>query len=245
MSQPIQHRVHRSDLVSRRQNWTVDHQNWQAKLACRQYLGLCPAATGIFGNHEVDIMVLQQSCIRSDRKRPARDYDMVMRQWRRHIGWIDQPQQIPVMRTAAELSQMHAPNGQHYPLFRPRQRRDSCCNIAGVLPIIPGTPAPRRPRQSQQLGCGLSTGRHRIFAHLGRERVRGVNHMGDFMVPEILCQPTNTTKAADPARDRLLFETLHTTSIRQGRRHAHFCNRPGQRAGLKRPPQNKQVWRHG
>lgn len=245
MSQPIQHRVHRANLVSRRQNRTVDHQNRQAKLARRQYLGLCPATTGIFGHHQFDIMVLQQSGIPSNSKRPARDYDTVMRQWRRHIGRIDQPQQILMLWTGAELSQMHAPNSQHNPLCRPRKRRDSRGNIADILPIISCFLAPRRARQSQQPGRSSSTGHHRIFTHLGRKRMRSVNHMGDFVIPEILRQTANAPKAADPTRDRLLFQTLHTAGIRQGRRHTLFGNRTGQRTGLEGAPQNKQVRRHG
>ena len=245
MTQPSQHRINRLDLVSRWQNRPVDHQNWQVKPARRQYFGLRTTASGVFGHHQFDIVALQQRYIFCNSKRPARDYDMVMRQRRWHIGRIDQPQKIIVLWAAAKLGQMQPPNCQHNPLFWSRKRRDSRRNIANMLPAIPRVPPPWRSRQSQQPGRSLLARSHSIFAHLGRKRMRGINHMSDLVILQIAHQAANTTKAADPARDRLCLNARHATGIRQGCHHPSFGNRMSQRTGLERTAQNKQVRRHG
>ena len=75
--------------------------------------------------------------------------------------------------------------------------------------------------------------------------MRSVNQMGDFVIPEILRQTANTPKAAEQARDRLLFQTLHTAGLRQSRLLSLFGNHSVLRTGLEGASQNKQVRRHG
>ena len=218
-----------------------DHDDRQAKLAGGQKFRLCPRSTGVFSNDSVDLVQAQQVQIVTFRERPARDDRGLVRHRKRAMGWINQAQQIMVLRLAREICQMPTTNGKEHPARRTGQGGSRRRNIWHMCPAIPRFRGPGEAFQRDEDGGRRRSSLNRVAADLGGKGVGRVDQMGDLFAGQIVGQPLHPAKSAGPNRDRLLRRVGDAPGIGQGGGQPGPAQRHGQQARLGRAAKDQDV----
>jgi len=226
-----------------RQGGAVDQDHRQAKVAGSNQLGLCPAATSIFGNDRVDFISLQQVNIVRFGKRPSGDDRRAMGQ-RQRIGRIDKSQDIMVLRLCRKGCQVLAADSQKHVLRGPVQGGDGRRNVGHADPAVSPAGLPRRALQRNQRRSGLRCCEHGMVAHLCRKRVGSVDQMGDPVIAKVAQQPVNAAESANSGGDRLWARIGDAPGIRQGGGKASPGHGHRQQARLGGAAQDQDI-RHG
>lgn len=195
----------------------VDHQHRQVQAACRNQLGLCPAAPRVFGDNQVYVMGAHQSFIRGSVKRAAIKDDVVIGQRWRGVRRIDKAQKVVVLGLRSEGGQVQPAQRQQDAPGRAVEGLERGGNIGDALPSVAGLWRPGRAGQCQKGRAGQLRGFYRMGAHLCCERMRGVHQMRDGVVAQIGSQTINAAKAADAHRHRLGFGPLDPACIAERR----------------------------
>lgn len=242
MSDPAHHVVDAMYLLPIRQGWTVNHQHRHAQLPRRRQLGHGPGATGIFRHDQIHAMTPQQGQIVVHRERSAINLDHTGREWQSVLWLIHQAQHVLVLGIRREFVQMHATYSQKHTTSGSVQRLHRRRNIGDMFPPVTRPGLPWRAGQSDQRHACLGTGHNRMMAHLRGKRMRGINHMRDLMIPQILHQPVDPAKPANPLRQGLRDGLFHTARQRHGPGNPRLDQRLAQRRRLGGAAQNKQVW---
>ena len=189
-------------------------------------------------------MPAQQDGVFDLREGATGDDETMVRQRRRTLRFIDDTQQIVVLRLRRESGQRLTADRQHDPLRRAGESRHGCRNIRNFQPIISRLRFPGRPREGQKRDSGEGARGHRVTADLSRERVGRVYQMSDAIVPQIGRQPLDAAETADTARQRLTPRPRHAASV--GQRGLQIARRqfPSQVAGFAGPAEYEQVGYH-
>lgn len=245
MSQPVHHLIDAMRLLPFGNCGPVDHEDRHAQITCGKDLGPRARPACVFRHHKVDAIFGEKRPVAVAHERSSINQNMSLRKPERVFRRINQPQQVEMLGIGGEGGQMHAPNGQHYAFGWSAKGSNRPVDIGHVMPVIASLCHPRRPGQSDQRRCGVRTGRNRIVAHLGGKRVRGVDHMGHGIVPDVGVQSLDPAKASDPCLDAIGRRAFHPT--RQG--HSGLvpgrANRFAQRTGFGGATENQEVWTHG
>lgn len=238
---PIHHPLHRFNDLALWQQWPVNHDDRDSQPPRSQQLGLCAAATSIFGDNSGNLVGLQQLQIAAFRKGSPRDHQGGAAQWQRHCRRINQPQQIMVLWLTFEIGQVLATNGKENPTRGAGKGRCRSRNVRNAGPVVALPRLPCGPLQRDQGGAGFSGSLCGVVAHLCRKRVGRVDQMGELFTGQIGGQPCHPAKSADSDRDRLGSGVGHATSIGQRRWQTGIMNRPGQQASFGRAAKDQDV----
>lgn len=228
-------------LGARGQWGAVDHQHRQVQAACRNQLGLCPAAPRVFGDDQVYAMGAHQSFVRGGVKRAAIKDDVVIGQGRRGFRRIDKAQEVVVLGLCGEGGQVQAAKRQQDAPRRPIKGLERGGNVGNALPSVAGLWSPGRAGQGQKGRAGRSRGFYRMGAHLGCKRMRGVHQMRDGVVAQIGGQTINAAKAADAHRYRLGFGALDPACIAERCGQACCGQLRDKACGLDRAAKDKDI----
>ena len=244
MIQPGANGLDALDLPTRRQRRARNQDHPQAQGSCRRQLGDGTTSSGVFSDQEGDAVPAQQGCVFSLCEGAAGDDETMARQGGRTLRFIDDTQQIVVLRLRRESGQRLPTDRQHDPLRRTREGRHGCRDIRNLQPIISRLRFPGRPREGQKRDSGEGARGHRVTADLSRERVGRVYQMSDAIVPQIGRQPLDAAETADTARQRLTPRPRHAASV--GQRGLQIARRqfPSQVAGFAGPAEYEQVGCH-
>lgn len=240
MSQPVQNLCHTRQFGPLRQSRAVDHQHRQAQRPRGVQLGPRAKAARVFGHNQFDPMTPHQRLIVGQSERPARNNHVTMRQ-RQRARFIDQSQQIAVLRLGGEILKMHPANGQKHLLWRAGQGGHGAVNVRNMLPAVSVLFHPRRAGQRGQRHPGLTTGSDCIGAHLRGKRVRGVDDMSYSMVAQIGGQTVHASEPAHAHRQRLRARIIDAASVGIGRRDALLGHGFGQGVGLGRAAKDQEM----
>lgn len=212
--QPTHHSLRAGGFPSVRQGGAVDHDHRQAKTARRGDLGVGRRAACIFGNNKVDVVVLHQPAVRRFIERASVQDHMGVGQGKRSGRRVHQTQQVEMLRSRSEISQMHTSDGQHDATGRPIERGDRSLHIGNMLPAVSVCGGPGWTRQRDQWHiCGRAGG-NGISAHLCGERVGRIDDMRDTFLSQVRAQPGHAAKAANALRQRLTFRPCHAPGKR-------------------------------
>ena len=244
MIQPGANGLNAFDLRTRRQRRAGNQDHPQAQGPCRRQLRHGAGPTGILGDQERDSVPTQQGCVFSLREGATRDDETMVRQGGRTLRFIDDTQQIVVLRLRRESDQRLPTDRQHDSLCRPGKSRHGCRDIRNFQPIVSCLRFPGRSREGQKRDSREGARGHRVTADLSRERVGRVYQMSDAIVPQIGRQPLDAAETADTARQRLTSWPRHATGV--GQRGLQIARRqfPSQVAGFAGPAEYEQVGCH-
>jgi hypothetical protein len=153
---PVQHGVRIMGFAARGQGRAGDHEDWQAKGARGDQLGLGAAAACVFAHDHLYLMGAQECFIRRSGEWPAIDQDMVIGQGRGRLWRIDQPQDIVMLGLGREGGQVHPPKRQQDAPGRGGEGRDCGGDICHAVPAIPRLRLPGRAGERKQRGIGLA-----------------------------------------------------------------------------------------
>lgn len=241
---PVDYSLRIMNLCPRGKYGSIDHHHGQSQVTRGFDLGVCTRPASVFRHDRVNFKLLQNRTIRSHREGPSRNQYMVVGKTLWSFRRIHQSQQIEVLRIWGELIQMHTPDSQHYAFCLPFQRRNSTRNVGNPGPSVSILGRPGRSCQSDHRNLGARTGRYSIPAHLGREGVRCIDHMGHMMVAQIRGKALRATEPSYPAGDRMPRRPLDPARERYGGLNAIFSQPLTQGRGFNGAAQNKEVWGH-
>jgi hypothetical protein len=108
-------------------------------------------------------------------------------------------------------------DAEKHPTRRRTQRRGRGHKIVDFDPVIAGHTPPWRSLDRQQRHAHDAAGGDRMRAHLGSERMGGVDHARDLLDAKILDQAIDAAKAANPPGNRRRRRIFGATGIGQYR----------------------------
>ena len=200
----------------------INHNHWQTQLARRVNLRPRAHTTRILGDDVGDAVRLQQVKIALQRKRAARNQGRDMGQGQ--SGWlIHQPQKIMMLGPCGEIFQRLAADSQENPCRIIGQSRNSTRHIGNVLPKVAFGCLPWRAFKGQQRGLGYGGGFDRVAAHLGREGVGRVDHVGDAFSAQIAHQSLYPAKAANALGQGLAQGCFGASGVGENRINTLIC----------------------
>ncbi len=244
MIDPAQYGVDLVELEARRHGRALDHRHRQAQHPRRVKLGVGAVAPGILADDELYAMITHQRRIPLDREgAPIDDQIMVRQVWTR-IGLLDEAQQITMLRLGSECGDMHPAEREHHALRRPVERGDRGFDGGHDRPSIAFDGPPGRPAKRDERDAGDPRRGDRIRADLRGEGMRRVDEVRDPLVAQIGREPVRTAEPAYPNRNRLRAGPCSAARIAQRRGEFTIGDRRGQRRGLRRAAEDKDV-RHG
>lgn len=215
MAKPAHDLVHRTQDSSVGHCGPIDHYDRQAQPAGSDQLGLGPNAAGVFGDNVGDAMLTHQGFVLCRLKRATGDNDRAPGQRQSRFGFIDQPQQIMVLGRCGKEVKVLFTNGQKHPRRTRRQGRGCSLERGHMGPVIAHARLPCGPLQCAQRYARLSTGGHRIAAHLRGKGMGGVNHMAHSFTADVVDEACNATEPAQPLGQRLGHRARGTAGIRK------------------------------
>lgn len=230
MIQPVKHLLNRVNFAASGDDWTVNHQNGKGKHpGCYQFC-TGTAATCVLGHDKVNPVIAHQCHVTRHIKRPARYHNAEPGEWQRLVRRVDQPQDVMMLGLPREGIQMHPTKRQKNPARRPIQRCRCGSYIGHPRPAVILCRDPCGSGQSNKGYSGNGCRTDRIAAHPGRERVRGINHMGHAIGYQVTHKPVNTAKSTFPHRNGLRFRDRNPPGIGEDRRLATIGQSLRQRA---------------
>lgn len=245
MNEPVHHLCHTMSFTSYGCERAVDHQDRDLQVPCSGKFRSGARATRVFGNHEVDAVLCDQSPVCGlGEGTPIHDHTVVGKGGH-HLWWIDEAEQVEVLRIWREVGQVHTADSKHHASRRLIECGNSGRDIGDMVPVIARFGTPWGTSQSDQRRVRLSASRHGVPAHLDRERMRRVNHMGDAVLTQIRHEPRDATEAPCALRQRLTNRAIHPACEGDGGLDLCFGKTAAQRGGLGGSAEHKQVWIHG
>lgn len=244
MIQPIQNLFGRGDLRAIWNSGSVDHNDRVSKRPRGGDFGVSPRSARVLGHDDVNAMSLHQGLIGGLRERPPRHQNMRVRQRQGVFGRVHQTQKVEVLWVRREFRQMHTPYGQHDALNGLVKGSDGTRDIAHMGPGVAVLRNPRGPSQSQQRHVRTRAGLNRMAAHLGCERMCGVDHVGDRLVAQIGAQSVYAAKPSDPLGQRLADRSFHPACEGHSAVEARVSDGSSQGRRLKRAAKDQEVDGH-
>ena len=231
MTKPMQDPGHRGESESWGRVGAIDHEDRHPKCARSGQFGIGATAAAVLGDDEVDTMVAEQGEVIFRFKR-ATGYDDRRTRKDRRRGWINEAQQVVVMRGGGEQRQglatdgeKDAGGGQGQVVYRFFNALHDGPFVA--LLRLPGRTLKGGEGQGKGHTCGSS-----VMAHLRGEGMGGVDHMRDLVVSQIGDQAMYAAKAADPLGQGLRHGVGGATRIGKDRVDPSRGKSTGQQAGF-------------
>lgn len=213
MSKPRQYFLDAFDLWPIGQRGAFDHDNGKPKLARSIDLGAGAGTAGIASDQKLDAARAHQFAVAFKCEWAARDDELGLGQRQRTVRCIDKSQRIGVLRLGSEGREMLPADGEKDARAFFRQSGDRCIDVGDLDPMVAGRANPRRALQRNQRDAGRSAGLHRMPAHLGRERMRRIDHVRDGLLANEIRKSRHATKAADPRRQLVAERDLRAARI--------------------------------
>lgn len=229
---------------ARWQGGSVDHQHWQSKRTrCSQFCR-SPGSASVFRHDQINPVRLHQRAVNVGREWAAINNHMRPRQGQRRFGRVHQPQQVEMLWLGRKSGQVLPPDRQHHAPRRACKGRDCARDIGHIVPIIARLCAPRRAAECQTGQRFGGAGCDGIAAHLGGERMRGVNQMRDAFGAQICAQAFDPAKAAQALGQWLAQGALYAPGEREHTVDPGPCHSLAQGAGFGGATKDKKASAH-
>lgn len=239
MTEPGHHLIGRMYSFSRADRGASDHDHRKTQHARGFQLGAGALATGILGDDAGDLVFDQQRMIVGCAERAAGDDCLGIGQGERRFGWVDQAEQVVMLRRGGEMEKPLPPDREKNALRRAIQRCGCAGDVGDAMPMITCLREPGRALESDQRNPGCCCRFDCIPAHRRGERVGSVNQRGKRARTEVVGQPGRAAKSADADLDRLLARFFDATGVGKNCCDPRFGAGLCQRAGLGRAAQNE------
>lgn len=244
MTQPAHDLRWAVHLPSGRHGGAIDHDHGQPQAAGSHQFRFRAAASCILADDNLDGMVAHQGYIAFGSEGSTIDNQAVAGQRWSRFRRVDEAQQVVVLRLRCKGLHMHPAERQHYIAGRASQRRDRRIDALGMGPAITGDRRPGRTGEGDMCNARKVRSFDGMGAHRRGKGVGGVDKVRHAMVPQVISQPGDAPKAADPYRYGLRAGRSRTACITERRVRARLCQQSGKSAGFRGSAQQEHVW-HG
>ena len=243
MSEPLHDLRHAFDPRPLGQSRALDHDDGQTKLAGGIDLGARALPARVAGHDPFDLPRAHQLQFTGKCERPSRNDELGISQRQRTVSSIDEAERVGVLRPGHERRDMLPADGEENIRSRLWQRGYGGRDIIHVDPDVVSGPDPRLALQRDQRRCRRPAGGERIAADLGCERMRCIDHMREFFLPNEIGKTVRPTEAADPDRQWLIDRNLCSSGIGIDRVEAPSRGFSRQQIGFARSAQDENA--HG
>ena len=243
MTEPAHHLVNAVHPHSLGQLWPRQQDDRQAEHTGRVDLGTRAVAARIAGDDPRDAARAHHVELGLKRERAA-GHDHVGVERQRALRRIDKPQRVGMLRFGAERRDMLPADGKEHARSQLRQGDNGVVDIADFDPVVSGSPDPWRAFEREQWRLGFNAGRNGIAAHLGRERMRRVDHLGDAGLANVVGKALRSAEATDASRQRLVGWRAGASAVGIDGVESRVRNVRRKQIGITRSTQNKDA-RHG
>lgn len=222
----------------------VNQDNGQPKLSRRDQFGFRPGAARVLGDDHVDAVVLQKGEVALSVKRPTGDDHLCFRQGQSFDGWVDKAQKVVMLRGPGEKGKVLASDGEEDPTRCMPKGSGGTFKVGDMGPAIGFSGLPGFAFNGQQGDKGRRASFDRVPAYSRRERVGGVDDMGDAFVAQECRQSFDTPEAANADGKGLGDGGFGPAGVRVNGVHARGSQGLRHLGGLGRSAQKKDA-RHG
>ena len=195
--------VYGLDSLDSRQRRPAQHDHRQRKRPRCRNLAVCGRAAAVFGDDDIDAMLLEHRAFVSFSERTAAgDVDSVGHPERGHDR-LDATHQIVVLRRARKWLDFLAAEGKKDAARSAAQRLHGARHIGNLDPAISRDRRPAGATQRKQSNSRPQCGSSRVHGNRGRVRMRRIDKNIYFLVEKVIRQALGATKTADPHWNRL------------------------------------------
>ncbi len=231
MTKPLHDLGHSFNALAWRNGRAVDQQDRNLQRAGGVQFGARAGAAGVLGNYELNAVAFQQIEVAFQREWATRDDGL--RVWQRQGGGrVDKAQQVAVLRMSGKGREILPTDGGENAGRLHRQGGKAGVEIGEVAPDVAGLGLPRPAFKGNEGGSGGGAGLDGMVAHLGGERVGGVDDMRDSFGLQIVDKAGCSTKATPALRQGLRQRITGATGVGIDRIHPGIGQRAGHQASL-------------
>jgi len=195
---PVQGFTRGFGMQRRWQERTLDHDHGQPKSASRKKLGARRIRPGIFGNDDIDRMMLHQGDLVLNLERGTRENESHVLGQEGRVRPVYTSQNVMMVRDLSKRLKVLPPRGQEN---IPRLSADRMCgsfDVGNSYPLIAGFRLPFRTFDPQQ-GYVLHFASHRsIVAHTRSERVSRIHNGAYGVMAKIGPKTIDAAEAPNP-----------------------------------------------
>jgi len=244
MREERQNLVHATGEPARRDGRPVDQDDRQAKRAGGVELGPRSGSARILRYDHVDPVGGQELPVARRREGTACHDDGGIGQGQISFGRVDQPEQVMMLRLDGKGAEVLSADRKKDPRARIGQGFGGRVRVGHMAPVVAVARDPWRTLVSAKRHADRIAGGDGIPAHLRRERMSGVDHMGDPFAAQIAHQPLDAAEAADPRRQGLRDRRTGAPGVGKDGIGPDGSKRTGKLACLGRAAKKKDA-RHG
>lgn len=190
-----------------------DHDDRNAALPRGVDFGAGATAAGIARHEECDVLVAHQGKVAIQAKGAAGDDDFGVWQRQVRIRFVDEAQEIAVLRLGGEWREVLAADSEEDGRRLIRQCGSGAFEIWNRDPIIVSGWRPRRSDERNQTRLGLGARRDGVLAHGVGEGVRRIDDVGDAFITDEGCEAFAAAVAAGADGERLVDGNLGAARI--------------------------------
>lgn len=213
MIEPGHNAVDRCSRGALRHRGPFDHDDRNAKLASGVDFGAGAAAAGIAGDEECDVLVAHQGKITIQGEWPTSNDDLGVRQGQIGTRFIDEAQQITVLRLGGERREMLAADSKEDGRRFIRESSDSVFEVGDSDPVVAIDGRPGGADESDQWRCGFGAGGDGILAHGIGEGVGRIDDMSDGCIVQVGGETFGAAVSPGAHRERLVDGNLSAARI--------------------------------
>lgn len=228
-----------------RQNRPADHHHLDTKRSCRGDLAVGRLATAVLGNDDVDTVLDQQTTLIRLVEGPASQQIVDMGNAERRLDRVDAAQEIVVLGSRFENTNVLAPKRQENTPSGATERNGSICSIVHFRPAVTLLPFPAGAAQSQDRHTGKPRGFGGIVGNARRIGMRRIDQKIGLYTLQVGCKAFGAAEAADPRRHLLGNRVFRAPCQRKGQVDVGSCRQPtGQLPGLYGSAQDENAVGH-
>ena len=190
---------------SRRNAGPTDQVHRESEHTRRFNFRYCCHAAGVFSKNRFDAMGAEQRDVIGSLEWPARFDDRRVRHRQRRDQWVNDANDVVVLRREAQGAERQPPETREYARGFGGERSDRSFDACVMLPAIARLSPPLGPLERNQRHASPLGGRNGVSTDLSCKRMRRVEKHAYLMVNQIGGQSVDSTKAAAASRNRNLL----------------------------------------
>ena len=238
---PLHRRIRSCDALTFGPARTSNQYHRNSKLPRSNKLSLRRSTSGIFGNDNINAILLHQRAFTFHVKRRSIRDPRSVRQMLMLDG-INTAYDIKMLRSIRVSVDLQSPNRQKYMSWCRAQSNQCIAVPSNLNPPVALLRNPLRAQQRKQRHTSISCSLSNVERHAPCERVRSINHSRNAMLAYPGSKPGTSTESADTMGDWRQHRMLRAPRQRQGRANiGTLRQQPGQCARLRRSTKNEYM----
>ena len=242
MLKPLHNLFRRIKSYSLWKLWSVYHYNRQIEPATREQLRYSPSTTRVFTDNNIYFILTHQFNVMRNFEGSPRDNRMSVFKRQTSFKWINQTQNIFMLLSNFKFRNLYSANcEENCSWFITFEHNCSRFYTVNIFPIIARFFNPRISCQRRKGYSLVGTSFKSIPANLFCKWMCRIDHVGNFILNNVITQTLWTSKASNTYRYGLRLSSLDTASKRKGGINFGKCHQLTKMRGFRCPTEYQKV----